>query len=101
MPVNAMQYKWGVGNFNIHFNFHELKSKSNYILGIYPLLKKIVLVLMLYILSHVVPGLLTFSDDLLTGESHIKPFTFQSTSSSYLISLRGFMHFFWFYKDNS
>ena len=52
---------------------------------------------MFYILSHVIPGLLTFSDDLLTGKFHRKPYIFQSTSSSYLIGLRGFMDFFWFY----
>ena len=80
-----------------HFNFHKLKSKSDSLLGICPLLKKIVLVLMFYILSHVVSGLLTFSDDLLTGKVHRKPYIFQSTPSCYLIRLRGFMHFFWFY----
>ena len=52
---------------------------------------------MFYILSHVIPGLLTFSDDLLTGKFHRKPYIFQSTSSFYLIGLRGFMDFFWFY----
>ena len=52
---------------------------------------------MFYILSHVIPGLLTFSDDLLTGKFHRKPFIVQSTSSSYLIGLPGFMGFFWFY----
>ena len=52
---------------------------------------------MFYILSHVIPGLLTFSDDLLTGKFHRKPYIVQSTSSSYLIGLPGFMGFFWFY----
>ena len=50
-----------------------------------------------YILSHVVPSLLTFLDSLLTGKFHRKPYIFQSTSSSYLIRLHSFMHFFWFY----
>ena len=52
---------------------------------------------MFYILSHVVPSLLTFLDSLLTGKFHGKPYIFQSTSSSYLIRLHSFMHFFWFY----
>ena len=52
---------------------------------------------MFYIVSHVVPGLLTFSDSILTGKFHRKPYIFQSTSSSYLIRLRSFMHCFWFY----
>ena len=50
-----------------------------------------------YILSHVIPSLLTFLDSLLTGKFHRKPYIFQSTSSSYLIRLHSFMHFFWFY----
>ena len=41
--------------------------------------------------------ILTFSDGLLTGKVHIKPYIFQSTPSSYLIRLCGFMHFFLFY----
>ena len=49
---------------------------------------------MFYILSHIVSGLLTFSDGLLTGKFDRKPYIFQSTPSSYLIKLRGFMHFF-------
>ena len=53
---------------------------------------------MFYILSHVIPGLPTFLDGLLTGNFRRKPYIFQSTSSSYLIRLRGFMHFFWFYN---
>ena len=52
---------------------------------------------MFYILSHVVPGLLTFSDGLLTGKFHRKPNIFQSILSSCLIRLHSFMHFFWFY----
>ena len=96
MPVNIIQHRWAVGNFNSRFNFHKLKSKSDSLLGICPLLKKIVHVLMFYILSHVVSGLLTISDGLLTGKVHRKPYIFQSTPSSYLITLRGFMHFFWF-----
>ena len=51
---------------------------------------------MFYILSHVVPGLLTFSDGLY-GKVNRKPYIFQSTPFSYLIRLRDFMHFFWFY----
>ena len=97
MSVNVIQHRWVVGNFNSHFNFHKLKSKSNSLLGICPLLKKIVHVLMFYILSHVVPALLTFSDGLLTGKFHRKPYIFQSVSSSYLIRLCSFMYFFWFY----
>ena len=99
MPVNVIQHRWAVGNFNSHFNFHKLKSKSDSLLGICPLLKRVVHVLMFYILSHVVSGLLTFSDDLLTGTVHRKPYIFQSTPSSYLIRLRGFRlrAFLWFY----
>ena len=52
---------------------------------------------MFYLLSHVVPDLLTFLDGVLTGKCHRKPYIFQSTSSSYLIRLCGFTHFFWFY----
>ena len=52
---------------------------------------------MFYILNHAVSGLLTFLDSLLTGKFHRKPYIFQSTSSSFLIRLRSFMHFFWFY----
>ena len=96
MPANVIQHRWAVGNFNSHFNFHKLKSKSISLLGICPLLKKIVHVLF-YILSQVVPGLVTFPDSFLTGKFHRKPYIFQSTSSSYLIRLRSFMHFFWFY----
>ena len=70
MPVNVIQHRWAAGNLNSHFNFHKLKSKSGSLLGICPLLKKIVHVQMFYILSHVVPGLLTFSDSLLTGKFH-------------------------------
>ena len=36
-------------------------------------------------------------DSLLTGKFHKKLYVFQSVSSSYLIRLRSFMHFFWFY----
>ena len=54
MPVNVIQHRWVVGNFNSHFNFH--KSKLDSLLGICPLLKKIVHVLIFYILSHVVSG---------------------------------------------
>ena len=39
---------------------------------------------MFYILSQVVPGLVTFPDSFLTGKFHRKPYIFQSTSSSYL-----------------
>ena len=97
MPVNVIQHRWAVGNFNSHFNFHKLKSKSVFLLGICPLLKKIVHALMFYILSYIVLGLLTLLDSLLTGKFHRKPYIFQSTSPSYLIRLRSFMHFFWFY----
>ena len=97
MPVNVIQHRWAVGNFNSHFNFHKFKSKSDSLLGICPLLKKIVHVLICYILSHVVSGLPTFSDGLLTGKVHRKSYTSQSTPSSYLIRLRGCKHFFWFY----
>ena len=68
MLVNVVQHRWAVGNFNSHFNLHKLKSKSDSLLGICSLLKKLVHVLMLYIISHVVPGLLTFLDSLLTGK---------------------------------
>ena len=43
-----------------HFNFHKLKSKSDSLLEICPLLKKIVHVLMFYVLSHLVSGLQHF-----------------------------------------
>ena len=76
MLVNVIQHRQAVGNFNSHFKFDKLKSKSDSLLGIYPLLKKIVHVLMFYILSHVVPGLLTFSDGLLTGKFHRKTLFF-------------------------
>ena len=56
MPVNVIQHRWAVGNFNNHFNFRKFKSKSDSLLGICPLLKKIVHVLIFYILSHVVSG---------------------------------------------
>ena len=82
MPANVIQHRWAVGNFNFNFNFHKLKSKSISLLGICPLLKKIVHVLMFYILSHVVPGLVTFADSFLTGKFHRKPYISQSTSSS-------------------
>ena len=52
--------------------------------------------MLFYILSHIVSGLLTFSDGLWTGKFHRKPYISQSTSSSYLIRLRGIMYFFWF-----
>ena len=97
MPVNVIQHRWAVGNFNSHFNFHKLKSKSVFLLGICPLLKKIVYALMFYIFSYVVPGLLTLLDSLLTGKYHRKPYIFQWTSPSYLIRLRSSKHFFWFY----
>ena len=77
MPVKVIQHRWAVGNFNSHFNFHKLKSKSVSLLRICPLLKKIVHVLIIYILSHVVPRLLTFSDSLLTCKFHRKPYIFQ------------------------
>ena len=48
---------------------------------------------MFHIFSHVVSGLLTFSDGLLTGKGHRKPCIFQSSPSPYLIRLRGFMDF--------
>ena len=53
-------------------NFHYFRSKSDSLLGICPLLKKIVHALIFYILSHVVSGLPTFSDGLLTGKVHRK-----------------------------
>ena len=87
----------GIGNFNSHFNFPKFRCKSNSLLAICLLLKKIVHVLIFYILSHVVSGLLIFPDGFLTGKVHRKPYTFQSTPSYYLIRLRDFMHFFWFY----
>ena len=92
-----MQHRWAVGNFNSHFNYHKLKSVSDSLLEICQLLKEIVYVLMFYILRHLVSGLLTFSDGILTGKVYRKPWIFRSTSSSYLIRLRGFMHFFWIY----
>ena len=52
---------------------------------------------MFYIISHVVPGLLTFSYGLLTGKFHRKSNIFKSILSSCLIRLHSFMHFFWFY----
>ena len=52
---------------------------------------------MLYFISHVVPGLLTFSYGLLTGKFHRKPNIFQSILFSCLIRLHNFMHLFWFY----
>ena len=97
MLVNIIQHRWAVGNFNSHFNFNKLKSKSDCLLGICPLVKKINHILMFYILSHVVSGSLTFSDGSLTGKVHRKPYIFQSSASFYLIRLCGFMHFFWFY----
>ena len=97
MPVNVIQHRCAAGSFNNYFNFHKLKSKSNSLLGICPLLKKIVHVLIFYILSDVVPVSLTFSDGLLTSKFLRKPKIFQSVSSSYLIRLRSFKHFFWFY----
>ena len=90
----------GIGNFNSHFNFHKFRFKSDSLLAICLLPKKVVHVLIfyiLYILSHVVSGLLIFPDGLLTNKVHRKPYIFQSISSSYIIRLRGFMHFFWFY----
>ena len=81
-PVNVIQHRWAVGNFNSNFNSQKLKSKSDSLLGICPLLKKIIHALMFYILSHVVPGLLAFSDGLLTGKVHRKPYIFHSTASS-------------------
>ena len=45
-------------------SFRKLKFKSDSLLGICLLLKKIVHVLMFYILSHVISGLLTFSNGL-------------------------------------
>ena len=97
MTVNVIQHRWTVGNFNSHSNFHNLKSKSDSLLGICPLLKKIIHVLMFYILSDVVSGLVTFLDGRLTSKVHRKLYIFQSTPSFYLIRLPGFMHFFWFY----
>ena len=97
MPVNVIQHRWVVGNFNNQFNFHKFKSRSDSLLGIYTLLKKLVHVLIFYILSHVVSGLPTFLDGLLTDNVHRKSYIFQSSPSFYLIRLRGFMHFFWFY----
>ena len=79
MPVNVIRHRWAVGNFNSHLNFYKLKSKSDSFLEICPLLKNIVHVLMFYILRYVVSGLLTFSDGLLTGKSHRKPYIFEST----------------------
>ena len=78
MPVNVIRHRWAVGNFNSHLNFYKLKSKSDSFLETCPLLKNIVHVLMFYILRYVVSGLLTFSDGLLTGKFHRKPYVFQS-----------------------
>ena len=50
-----------------------------------------------FIFLPCISGLLTFSDGLLTRKFHRKPNIFQSTPSSYLIRLRSFMHFLWFY----
>ena len=97
MSINVVQHRYAAGNFNSDFNFHKFKSKPDSLLGICPLLKNIVHVLRFYILNHVIPGLVTFSDDLLTGKFHRKPYIFQSIPSSYLIRLLSFMHFFWFY----
>ena len=96
MPVNIIQHRWAVGNFNSYFNFHKLKSKSDSLLGICTLFKKIIN-LLFYIISHVVPVLLTFLYGLLTGKFHRKSNIFQSILSSCLIRLHSFMHFFWFY----
>ena len=97
MSVNVIMQRWAAGNFNSHFNFHKLKSKSDSLLGNYPLLTKIIHALMFYILSHEVSGLLTLSDSLLTSKARRKPCIFKSILSSYLIRLRGFMHFFKFF----
>ena len=93
MPVNIIQHRRVVGNFNSHFNFHKFKSKSDSLLGFCPLVKKIFHILIFYILCHIVSGLPTFLDGLLTGKVHRKSCIFQSTPSSYLIRLHGFMHF--------
>ena len=87
MLVIVIQHRWAVGNFNSHFNFHKLKPRSDSL---------IVHVLMFCFLSNVLSGLVTFSDGLITGKVHRKLYIFQSTPSSCLIKLRGFMHFFWF-----
>ena len=52
---------------------------------------------MFHILTHIVSGLLKFLDGFLTGKVHRKPHIFQSVGYCYLIMLRGFIHFFWFY----
>ena len=62
MPVNVIRHRWAVGNFNSHFNFHNFKSKSDSLLGICTLLKKIDHILMFHILRHIVSGLPTFSE---------------------------------------
>ena len=97
MPVNVIQHRWAVGNFNSHINFCKFGSKSDSSLRICPLLKKVAHVLMFCILSNVLFGLLIFSDGLLTGKCRGKPYISESISSFYLIRLRSFMHFFWFY----
>ena len=97
IPFNVIHYRWAVSNFSSHSNFRKFQCKSDSSLGICQLGKKIFHVLIFYILSHVVSGFLTFSDGPLTGKIHRKSYIFQSTPSSYLISLCGFMHFSWFY----
>ena len=69
---NVIQHRWAVANFNSYFSFHKLKSNSDSLLGICLLLKKIIHLLMFYVISHVVPGLLTFLYGLLTGKYHRK-----------------------------
>ena len=80
--VNVIQHRWAVGKFNRHFNFRKFKSKLDSLLGICPLVKKIVHLLIFCILSHVVSGLSTFSGGFLNGKVHKKSYIFQSTSSS-------------------
>ena len=97
IPVNVRQHRQAVGNLTVISISTSSKLSQILLLGTSPLIKKIVRVLIFYIVSHVVPGLLTFSDGLLTGKFHRKPNIFQSILSSCLIRLRSFMHFFWFY----
>ena len=97
MPVNVIQHIWALGNFNSHLYCRKLNSKSDSLLGICLLLQRIVHVLIFYILSHIVSVLLTFSNGLLTNKALRELHIFQSTPFSYLIRVRSFMHFFWFY----
>ena len=65
----------GSGQFQqLYLSCYKPKYKSDSLLGICPLLKKVVYVLIFYILHPVVSCLLTFSNGLLTGEVLRKPY---------------------------